>query len=89
VRLKETGREKNSFAKFVRSKTLTIKKFRLNIYSHAWKFLATIRKIHFEGVKSSCVYGDVPKRDQIIDLSDGVEVLIVTAGRTWHQLFFA
>jgi len=38
------------------------------------------------GVKNSCVYGGVPKRDQIIELSEGVEILIATPGRLLDHL---
>jgi len=41
-------------------------------------------------VKSSFVYGDVRKRDQIIDLSDGVEVpLGISARRVLGKLIIA
>ena len=44
----------------------------------------------WEGVKSSFVYGDVRKRDQIIDLSDGVEVpLGISARRVLGKLIIA
>jgi len=45
---------------------------------------------NYKGVKSSFVYGDVRKRDQIIDLSDGVEVpLGISARRVLGKLIIA
>ena len=38
------------------------------------------------GVKNTCVYGGVPKRTQVADLRDGVEIVIATPGRLIDHL---
>ena len=38
------------------------------------------------GVKNTCVYGGVPKRTQVSDLRNGVEIVIATPGRLIDHL---
>ena len=37
-------------------------------------------------IKNTCIYGGVPKRAQVYDLSNGVEVVIATPGRLIDHL---
>jgi ATP-dependent RNA helicase DDX5/DBP2 len=48
-----------------------------------------LRCLRFRGssqIKNTCIYGGVPKRTQVYDLQNGVEIVIATPGRLIDHL---